>query len=148
MPAPTSSALLIASSARTPIGRGGMRVSDAERRDVADQLAEHYTEGRLDQEEFDRRLDQAMTATTYRDLAGLLHDLPQSDAAMIAPGPVGASAVRPPRRRRRTGIGRLVLLVLLVLLVVASLHAITWLLAPVLWVALICAIVVLLVRRR
>lgn len=55
-----------------------VRVSDAERAEVADRLAAHFSNGRLDQAEFDQRLDQAMTAKTRGDLAGLFHDLPEA----------------------------------------------------------------------
>ncbi len=53
-----------------------MRVGDAERAEIADRLARHFSEGRLDQAEFDERLDQAMRAKTMADLRGLLSDLP------------------------------------------------------------------------
>ena len=39
-----------------------MRVSDAERNEVAEQLSKHYADGRLDAAEFKERLDQAMSA--------------------------------------------------------------------------------------
>ena len=45
-----------------------MRVSDAERSDVADRLAQHYGDGRLDQAELDERLSRAMSAKTQADL--------------------------------------------------------------------------------
>ncbi len=57
-----------------------MRVSDAERAEVADQLAQHYGDGRLDQAELDERLGRAMSAKTHADLAGLTADLPHLDA--------------------------------------------------------------------
>jgi hypothetical protein len=57
-----------------------MRISDAERAEVADLLSAHYSDGRLDQAEFNQRLDQAMHAKTYADLSGLLADLPPTDA--------------------------------------------------------------------
>ena len=84
-----------------------MRVSDAERAAVADQLAKHYADGRLDQAEFDRRMDQAMRATTQADLNGLFTDLPGTE-------PVQA----PPRRDRRPTI-RFLFLVLVVVLAAA-----------------------------
>ena len=57
----------------------GLRVSDAERADVADRLSKHYGDGRLDQAEFNERLDRAMSATTRSDLSGLLADLPGTE---------------------------------------------------------------------
>jgi hypothetical protein len=55
-----------------------IRVSDAERTEIADRLAAHFAEGRLDQAEF----AQAMNAKTRGDLSGLFDDLPE-------PGPAG-----------------------------------------------------------
>jgi hypothetical protein len=68
-----------------------LRVSDAERNEVADKLSRHFAEGRLDQTEFKERLDAAMSAKTHGDLAGLFDDLP---ALATEPPP-------PPSRRRR-----------------------------------------------
>jgi hypothetical protein len=56
-----------------------MRVGDAERGDVVDRLAQHYSDGRLDHAEFSERLDRAMAARTMADLAGLLSDLPDGE---------------------------------------------------------------------
>jgi hypothetical protein len=56
-----------------------MRVSDAERMAIADRLAKHFVDGRLDETEFDTRLDCAMRATTMADLTGLLADLPDDE---------------------------------------------------------------------
>ena len=69
-----------------------LRVSDADRQAVADQLSKHFADGRLDQAEFDERLSQAMGAKTYRDLDGLLTDLP--------PVSVGGRSVSRPSRSR------------------------------------------------
>jgi hypothetical protein len=57
----------------------GLWVSHAERAAITDELSRHYIDGRLNDDEFSRRLDQALKATTYQDLAGLLHDLPPAD---------------------------------------------------------------------
>ena len=54
-----------------------LRASDDERNDVADKLARHYAEGRLDETEFKARLDIAMSAVTRGELHGLFHDLPR-----------------------------------------------------------------------
>lgn len=74
--------------------RPDLRVSDAERTQVADTLSKHYAEGRLDQAEFDERLQRAMSAKTRSDLAGLLSDLPPLEGP---PSP-------PPHRHRRSGL--------------------------------------------
>ena len=56
-----------------------MRVSHAERTEVADRLSKHYGDGRLDEEEFNERLDRAMKAKTQSDLDGLFDDLPEPE---------------------------------------------------------------------
>ena len=53
-----------------------MRASDAERSEVAERLSKHYQDGRLDQTEFNERLDRAMNAKTQADFHGLFFDLP------------------------------------------------------------------------
>jgi Domain of unknown function (DUF1707) len=53
-----------------------IRIGDAERTEVADRLARHFSDGRLDEAEFGERLDQAMRAKTMADLARLVADLP------------------------------------------------------------------------
>ncbi len=65
----------------------GMRISDAERAEVADRLSQHYGDGRLDQAEFSRRLDQAMHAVTQADLNGLFEDLPEAGPGGAGPEP-------------------------------------------------------------
>ena len=100
-----------------------LRVSDAERTEVADHLSRHYTDGRLDEGEFSERLDRAMSAKTRADLTGLLADLPG--------GP-------PQPRPRRGHIGRFLMLVLIVLVLAAAGQAI---IRSYLWLAVIAAAV-------
>ena len=69
-----------------------LRVSDAERSQVADALSRHYSDGRLDETEFNDRLEKAMSAKTHADLAGLMTDLPR----LV---PTQAEAPPPPARR-------------------------------------------------
>ena len=87
---------------------GAMRVSDAERAEVADSLSKHYSDGRLDEATFSERLDRAMNATTQADLDGLLGDLPPA-------GPPGK-----PRQPRNHPGQRILFLFLIVLLVAAA----------------------------
>lgn len=44
-------------------------------------------------------------------------------------------------------LSRLILLALVAIVCIAALHMIAWVLVPVLWIALVCAIVVLVLRR-
>jgi Domain of unknown function (DUF1707) len=130
-----------------------LRVSDAERNAVAERLAAHYSEGRLDQAEFDERVSRAMSAKTRGDLDGLFDDLPDPGPAG-APGKGGpvspAVSYRP--RRRHSGFGRTVVLVVLVIAAMSiAWHAITAFTAfaffvPWFWIAVL-AVIVLLVGR-
>ena len=102
-----------------------MRVSDAERQAVADRLAEHFSSGRLDQEEFDERVSRAMGAKTRADLNGLFTDLPETGAPAVTDHQAFG-------RRRRHPV---LLFVLLVLFISATAHAVLWATLPWLWVA-------------
>jgi hypothetical protein len=53
-----------------------LRASDAEREATADRLRRHHTDGRIDQEEFQERLDRCFAAKTVGELAELTRDLP------------------------------------------------------------------------
>ncbi|MBN1093300.1 DUF1707 domain-containing protein [Blastococcus sp. TML/M2B] len=83
-----------------------VRAGDADRQAAADRLRAAHDEGRLDLDEYDRRLAAAYAAVTYGDLARLFTDLP---ARTASPAPVtsvaaaagmaraaGASVVRRP----------------------------------------------------
>ncbi|TMM15912.1 MAG: DUF1707 domain-containing protein [Actinobacteria bacterium] len=87
-----------------------LRISNAERHEIADALSKHFAEGRLDSEEFDERVGRVMNAKTRGDVAGVLDDLPR-----LGPPP-------PPAPRHRP-VGQWVL-ALLLLLFVASIAAV------------------------
>lgn len=89
-------------AAGAPDGRNrwpesGMRVSDADRALITDRLSKHFSDGRLDQAEFEARLDRAMRAKTRADLIGLLSDLPEGLTASVE----GPDRSRGQRRRER-----------------------------------------------
>jgi hypothetical protein len=122
---------------------------------VADQLSQHFGTGRLDENEFSERLDRVMAATTYRDLGGVLQDLPGSvgPSALAPPVPPArparpARSARAARPRRGHDLLRFALIVLLVLCAAATVHAVAWVLAPVLWIGLLGAVAVLAIRAR
>jgi hypothetical protein len=69
----------------------GLRIGDAERRRVVDQLADHHAAGRLTLEEFEERMASAWTARTGADLDALGRDLPAQPPPSRAP----ATATRP-----------------------------------------------------
>ena len=101
----------------------GLRVSDADRAEVADQLSRHYADGRLRQDEFDQRLDQAMNARTQADLTGLLDDLPGGPAA-AGPGPRDPA---PPRHRILGPLLFAAVVIATVHLAFWTLHLLPWL---------------------
>jgi Domain of unknown function (DUF1707) len=72
-----------------------LRVSDAEREQVADRLRTAAGEGRLTVDELDERLQLAYAARTGADLEPLLADLPAEDAPSAAPRPSSRLSVRP-----------------------------------------------------
>jgi Domain of unknown function (DUF1707) len=92
-----------------------IRVSDAERTEVADRLAAHFGEGRLNQAELDERVAQAMSARTRGDLSGLFDDLPE-------PGPAGtpATPARGPRGPVRPYVNPFFLVLLVVVITAAG----------------------------
>jgi hypothetical protein len=61
-----------------------LRVSDTEREQAAGELREHLVDGRLSQEEFEQRLEEAYAASTRADLEALRADLPLSPATLRA----------------------------------------------------------------
>jgi len=123
----------------SPLFRGlysdqNLRVSDAERQAVADRLAEHFADGRLDQAEFDDRVGRAMSAKTRGDLSGLFSDLPDAGAPAVPDGP-----------RRRHG-HPILLLVLFVIAASVAAHALWWTAGPMLWLGFLIVAVLLATR--
>jgi Domain of unknown function (DUF1707) len=114
-----------------------LRVSDAERRAVADRLAEHFSEGRLDQAEFDERVGQAMNAKTRGDLRGLFDDLPEPGVPGVSPPPAPGRREGDvsPRGGRRHGYGnRLMAFALVVVITAAAAQTVVHMTVPWLWI--------------
>jgi hypothetical protein len=152
MSAPSYPSWLQAASRRRA-GYGNLRVSDAERAEVADLLSKHYGDGRLDQAEFDQRMELAMHAKTFADLDGLFDDLPQPDSSG-PPGPPGTGRY-PQREHRARPAGRgLLLIALIVVIAVTAGHVATWSFTPWLWfgpwlwIALLVLVGVYVARHR
>jgi hypothetical protein len=59
-----------------------LRVADADRERVSEELREHMLAGRLTSEEFEERLGRAYGARTRADLAAVSADLPMSPASV------------------------------------------------------------------
>jgi Flp pilus assembly protein TadB len=123
---------------RAAYAHPGMRISDAERAEVSDRLSQHYGDGRLDEAEFGRRLDQAMHAVTQADLNGLFDDLPEPGHG--GPRDSQAPMAAQPHRRRHP----VLLVVLAVVVVLAAAHALFA--GPWLWLGLIVAAVLFVTR--
>lgn len=122
--------------------RGGLnpdlRVSDAERADVADRLSKHYGDGRLDQSEFNERMERAMSAKTLGDFTGLFSDLPE----LTEPG--DQPAIPATRSTCRSSMSRLVLLILIIVAAAFIGHALIHSFFP--W--LLLAVAVFLILRN
>ena len=123
-----------------------LRVSDAERQAVADRLAEHYGDGRLDQAEFDERVGRAISARTRADLNGLFDDLPEPmgppDTGAPDTGAPGTGAPAMPMRMGRRHRHPVLLIVLAVFVAMAVAHAAV----PWLWIGFLVAVLFLATR--
>jgi hypothetical protein len=110
-----------------------LRASDAERAEVADRLSKHYADGRLDQAEFNERMERAMNAKTHSDFAGLFADLPDLPEDQVQGGPAGpARATLTERRRPGAPMHRLLYLAMIVVIAVIAGQALAHLYIP--WV--------------
>jgi len=69
------------------IARGQMRASTVDRDRAVELITRAYTEGRLDKDEHDARVERAMTATTFADLDSVVIDLPGGRPPVPAPLP-------------------------------------------------------------
>lgn len=88
-----------------------LRISDADRDRAANDLNEHYAEGRLTHDEHAERLDAIWTARTHADLRPIFEDLPSGRSA---------GTVRPPRGPRWRGVPFLPILAVLIVLSVLT----------------------------
>jgi hypothetical protein len=111
-----------------PLPETRIRVGDTERYEAAGALGEHFATGRLDQQEYDDRVQAAYAARTRGDLQALFTDLPAP--APFRPTqpatPPGWEAGRAARQRSARPLRTLPVppaLLILVLFVVVSLVA-------------------------
>lgn len=96
-----------------------IRISDADREQVAARLREHFAEGRLTQDELDERIEAAFSAKTAGDLRRVMADLPGPAPVPPPswPGPPWAGGPWAVYRRRRPRLLPLALLALIAVLV-------------------------------
>lgn len=88
--------------------KGSLRISDAERDRVVARLRDALSEGRLDLEEFNHRLEVAYQSKTHGEIAVLTKDLPKGSGrapAVVDPAASVAKRQRRFRRRLRTYLG-------------------------------------------
>ena len=85
--------------------QGKIRAADADRDRIAGILGTAYSEGRLSKQEYDARLDSALSARTYADLDHVVADLPAAHAAV--PSPSAATMVTTPARTNGLAIASL-----------------------------------------
>ena len=78
-------------------GRGRLRASHADREQVIGTLKAAFVQGRLDQDEFDLRVGQALASRTHAELAALTADLPAAEPSPPARAQAGQPVVRPGR---------------------------------------------------
>ena len=111
-----------------------LRASDADREAVAERLRHAAGEGRLEPDELEERLHEALRARTYGDLKRLLTDLPSRPMAWER-----RSVEARPAARIALAIAMRVVLTLAVVAVVVTVAALMtawWILWVVVWFAL------------
>jgi hypothetical protein len=75
---------------------GRIRASDRDRERVSEELRVHWTEGRIDADELERRMAAAVSAQTIHELALVVVDLPSVEVATTAPAPTPPPRLGPP----------------------------------------------------
>jgi hypothetical protein len=76
-----------------PGERGKIRAADADRDRVVGLLNTAYTDGRLSKDEYDARLESALSARTYADLDQVVADLPVAPGTAVAPAPMATTVI-------------------------------------------------------
>ena len=124
-------------------GHHSLRASDADRDAVVDRLREAAGEGRLEPDELEQRVDRALRARTYGDLAELLADLP-GDGRVLSPR--AGRRTSPVARAAMLGAGLLVAVI--VAFAVVALVAMLVLAVAAWWIAIVLFCLVCCGSRR
>jgi hypothetical protein len=82
-------------------GRGHVRTSHADREQAVEVLKAAFVEGRLTKDEFEARIDRALTSRTYAELAAVTADIP---AGLSLAVPSRIPARKRPRVRVNTAV--------------------------------------------
>jgi len=77
--------------AASAVGRGHLRASHADREQVVEVLKAAFVQGRLDKDEFDLRVGQALASRTCMELAALTADIPAGLTRARRPKPARES---------------------------------------------------------
>ena len=121
-----------------PERRGPIRIGDAERDLAVATLSEHFVAGRLTQDEFEERSEQATRARYADELTPLFDDLPDPAELQLVQGPWSPHPVRPrPRRAAPPPPFMMLAPVLMIgLVMTAVILTAPWLLWGLFWIAL------------
>jgi hypothetical protein len=108
-----------------------LRASDADREATADRLRQHHTDGRIDAEEFQERLDRCYAAKTVGELSDLTRDLPGEHARR---GPGAGSGFALLGSLRMIPLVPIILAIVAIHLIVGAVSGL-WILIPLFFVA-------------
>jgi len=90
-----------ATTSAAPVPGAALRVSHEERERAVEMLQEAYADGRIQHEELDRRIEDALAAKDRADLAHALRGLPLAERYVPLPAPaMAAPGTMPPGDQR------------------------------------------------
>ncbi|WP_460662289.1 DUF1707 SHOCT-like domain-containing protein [Kribbella swartbergensis] len=126
-------------SSHLPDRHGPVRIGDAERDQAVAMLSDHFVAGRLTQDEFEERSEQATRARYADDLAPLFDDLPDPAELQLVRGPWSPPAKVVKQRQRPATPPPFVMLapiLMIGLVVTAVILTAPWLLWGLFWIAM------------
>jgi hypothetical protein len=116
-----------------------IRIGDEERDAAVASLSDHFAAGRLNRDELDERIDNAMQARFDADLVPLFADLPTGSRAVAVPpaNPMATFAGRPVVQVRVPALLWLMPIMLVGLVVTAVALGAPWLLWGLFWIMIV-----------